>query len=128
NIHASIASVLDGKVLSIASVVDNQVLSSEAVIEGTFSHEYVSTLCNLLNGGALPVAMKELSSEKIDPTIGADSLHKMTAAGLIAFGMIAAFLILYYSFPGVVALLALGLYVLFSLTVLMLTGSTFSLA
>lgn len=128
NQHEGIAAVLDGRVLSLANVVDGAVLSSEAVIEGNFQHAYVKNLCDLLNGGALPVDMKELSSEKVDPTIGADSLQKMTAAGLIAFGLIAAFLLLYYSFPGVVALIALGLYVLFSLTVLMLTGSTFSLA
>ena len=128
NIHASIAAVLDGRVLSIASVVDNTVLSEEAVIEGSFTHEYVKNLCDLLNGGALPVNLKELSSEKIDPTIGHDSLRKMTVAGIIAFCLIAAFLLLYYAFPGVVALIALSLYVLFALTVLMLTGATFSLA
>ena len=128
NQHEGIAAVLDGRVLSLADVVDGQVLSDNAVIEGTFSHSYVKNLCDLLNGGALPVEMKELSSEKVDPTIGSDSLNKMTAAGMIAFALIAAFLLLYYSFPGVVALIALGLYVLFSLTVLMLTGSTFSLA
>lgn len=128
NIHASIAAVLDGRVLSIASVVDNTILSDNAVIEGTFSHQYVKSLCGLLNGGALPVNLKELSSEKIDPTLGANSMQKMEMAGMIAFGVIAAFLVLYYSFPGVVALIALSLYVLFALTVLKLTGATFSLA
>lgn len=128
NTHASIAAVLDGRVLSIASVVDNTILSDNAVIEGTFSHEYVKRLCDLLNGGALPVSLKELSSEKIDPTLGGNSMEKMTQAGVIAFGVIAAFLVLYYAFPGVVALLALSLYVLFALTVLKLTGATFSLA
>lgn len=128
NQHEGIAAVLDGRVLSLANVIDNTVLSDNAVIEGTFTHEYVKNLCDLLNGGALPVNLTELSSEKVDPTIGADSLSKMTTAGLIAFGLIATFLLLYYAFPGVVALLALGLYVLFALTVLKLTGATFSLA
>ncbi len=128
NMHEGIATVLDGRVLSLANVVDGQILSTEAVIEGTFSHNYVKNLTELLNGGALPVEMKELSSEKVDATIGADSLTKMITAGAIAFGLIAAFLLLYYSFPGVVALIALGLYVLFSLTVLKITGATFSLA
>ncbi len=128
NRREGIAAVLDGKVLSLANVVDNARLSEEAVIQGTFSHEYVKNLCDLLNGGALPVNLKELSSEKVDATIGGESLTKMITAGVIAFGLIAAFLLLYYSFPGVVALIALGLYVLFSLTVLKLTGATFSLA
>ncbi len=129
NQREGIAAVLDGKVLSLAYVVDGQVLSDNALISGpAFTHEYVKQLCDLLNGGALPVELKKLSSEKIDPTIGADSLKQMITAGAIAFALIAAFLLLYYSFPGVVALIALGLYILFSLTVLMLTGATFSLA
>lgn len=128
NQRENLAAVLDGKVLSIAFVKDGQILSDNAVIEGNFTHDYVQTLCNLLNGGALPVEMKMLGAEKIDPTIGASSLTKMTSAGEIAFGLIAAFLLLYYAFPGVVALIALLLYVLFTLTVLKLTGATFSLA
>ncbi len=72
--------------------------------------------------------MKELSAEKIDATIGSSSMDKMTLAGVIAFGVIAVFLLAYYAFPGVIALIALSLYVLFSLTVLKLTGATFSLA
>ena len=128
NQHEGIAAVLDGRVLSLANVVDGQILSSEAVIEGNFQHAYVKNLCDLLNGGALPVEMKELSSDKLDPTSGSDSLAKMKTAGTIAFALIAAFLLLYYAFPGMIAVIALALYVLFSLTVLMLTGSTFSLA
>ncbi len=108
-----------GKVLSIAAVKDaNETLSDNAVIEGTFTTDYVHNLVDLLNGGALPVNMKELSSEKIDATIGSSSMDKMTVAGVIAFGVIAVFLLAYYVFPGVIALIALGLYVLFTLTVL----------
>ena len=129
NQREGIAAVLDGKVLSLAYVEDGQVLSDNAVITGpAFTHDYVDQLCKLLNGGALPVDLKMLSSERIDPTIGESSLSKMVTAGVIAFCLIAAFLLLYYSFPGVVALIALGLYILFTLTVLMLTGATFSLA
>ncbi len=129
NQREAIAAVLDGKVLSLAFVENGTILSDNAVITGPgFTHAYVKTLADLLNGGALPVDLKKLSSEKIDPTIGASSLTQMITAGVIAFGLIAAFLLVYYSFPGVVALIALGLYILFSLTVLMLTGATFSLA
>jgi len=46
----------------------------------------------------------------------------------VAVGVISVFLIGYYAFPGVVAFLALSLYVLFTLTVLKLIDATFSLA
>lgn len=123
-----LAEVLDGVVISIAPLRDNTILKDNAVIEGQFDTEYVRSLVNLLNSGALPVDLKELSSESVDPTIGREALDKIVVTGLISFAIIAAFLIVYYIFPGVVALVALGLYVLFTLTTLKLIGATFSLA
>lgn len=123
-----IAAVLDGNVISINPLADNTILSSNAVIHGTFPPGYVTTLVDLLNAGALPVSLNILSREKEDPTIGFGALHAILVAGAIAFGVISLFLIAYYSFPGFVALLALLIYVLFTLTVLKLIGATFSLA
>jgi SecD/SecF fusion protein len=125
---ANIAAVLDNKVLSVAALQNNTVLRDNAVITGTFTTQYVKNLTELLNSGALPVDLKMLSSEQVDPTIGAQALDRMVTAGMVAFGLISAFLIVYYAFPGVVALVALLLYVLFTLTVLKLIGATFSLA
>lgn len=88
----------------------------------------MTRLCDLLNSGALPVDLTETSSAKVDPTIGQGALKQMVTAGAYAFGVITLFLLVYYSFPGFVALIALGLYILFTLTVLKLTGATFSLA
>jgi SecD/SecF fusion protein len=104
------------------------VLEGGAYIDGSFDAEYVTRLCDLLNSGALPVDLTETSSAKVDPTIGQGALKQMVTAGAYAFGVITLFLLVYYSFPGFVALIALGLYILFTLTVLKLTGATFSLA
>lgn len=128
NQRDNLAAVLDGKVLSIAPLHDNTVLRDNAVITGQFDAKYVSSLVELLNAGALPVDLKELSSERVDPTIGSQALDKIVVAGGIAFVVTAIFLIVYYSFAGFVALLALMLYVLFTITVLKLANATFSLA
>jgi SecD/SecF fusion protein len=128
NRREKLAAVLDGKVLSIAPLENNTVLKENAQITGQFDTEYVRSLVNLLNSGALPVDLVELSSESVDPTIGRQALDMIVVTGLISFAIIAAFLIVYYVFPGVVALVALGLYVLFTLTTLKLIGATFSLA
>lgn len=124
----NLAAVLDGKVLSIAATEPNTILSDNCYINGQFSPQYVTALTDLLNGGALPVDLEPLSSQKVDPTIGAQALHKMVAAGLIAFGAISLFMLIYYAFPGFLAIIALGLYVLFTLTVLKIANATFSLA
>lgn len=123
-----IAFVLDGRVLQIAPVKDNTVLSEHAFIDGNFDPAYVNSLVRLLNAGALPVSLEELSSELVDPTIGKAAMSMMVTAGMVAFGLISAFLLVYYGFPGFVALLALLLYILFTLTVMKLIGATFSLA
>jgi SecD/SecF fusion protein len=123
-----VAFVLDGHVLQIAPVKENATLGEQIVVEGQFKPSYVTGLCSLLNAGALPVDLTLLSSEKVDPTIGQSALSQMVKAGLIAFGVISLFLIVYYAFPGVVAFFALMLYVLFTLTVLKMMGATFSLA
>lgn len=124
----NLAAVLDDRVLSIAPLAPNTVLRDMAVIEGTFSTEYVRRLKDLLNSGRLPVTLEETSFVVVQPTIGQQALGMMLNAGMVAFGVIALFLIVYYGFPGFVALIALGLYVLFTITALKLLGATFSLA
>lgn len=128
NDQENLASVLDHKVLSIAPLKEGAILTDEAVIEGNFPASWVKNLTEMLKSGALPVNLTMLSSEKVDPTIGATALTTMVTAGLIAFGVTCLFMLGYYAFPGLVAVIALTLYVLFTLTVLKLINATFSLA
>lgn len=123
-----IAFVLDGRVLSIAPVQDGQILRNEAQITGAFEPKYVNRLTELIRSGSLPVKLNELSSEQVDATIGNAALTQMVTAGAVALGITALYLCFYYLFPGVVATVALALYTLFTLSVLQLTGATFSLA
>ncbi len=128
NKREMLAAVLDGKVLSIAALQDNQILGDQVTIQGTFPEGYVPKLCELLNSGALPVDLKFLGAQRVDPTMGAQALETMVKAGVVAFWVVSLFLIGYYAFPGIVAFLALSLYVLFTLTTLKLINATFSLA
>ncbi len=123
-----LAFVLDDMVISIAPLREGTVLRDNAIIEGNFEKAYVLKLKELLNSGSLPVSLTLTSSQKVDPTIGKQALDKIIVAGIGSFALIAAFLIVYYAFPGFVALIALGLYVLFTLTVMKWINATFSLA
>lgn len=125
---SKLAAVLDGVVLNIAPLKEGAIIRESAQIDGTFEKQYVLSLVNLLNSGSLPVSLKELESSRVDPTIGQTALDMIIKAGLISFGVILLFLLIYYVFPGFVASIALLLYILFSLTVLKLIGATFSLA
>jgi SecD/SecF fusion protein len=128
NTGEMIAFVLDNRVLSINRVENNTVLSDHAFINGSFSGEYVRQLRDLLNAGALPVDLHELSVQTVDPTIGKGALHVMVMAGIASFAIIGVYLIAYYMMPGFIALVALILYTLFTLTALKLINATFSLA
>lgn len=123
-----LAAVLDGLVISIAPLEKNTVLRDHAQITGNFDKAYVLGLKELLNSGSLPVSLELTSSQTVDPTIGTQALDKIIVAGIASFALIAVFLIVYYAFPGFVALIALGLYVLFTLTVMKWINATFSLA
>ncbi len=123
-----LAFVLDGKVLSINPVMEGTVLRDNAYINGSFEASYVMTLTQLIKAGSLPADLKELSSQKVDPTIGKKALGDIIFAGYISFGIVIAFLLIYYAFPGLVAALAMCLYVLFTITAMKLIGQTFSLA
>ncbi len=124
----NLAAVLDGRVISVAPLMDGAVITDRGVITGDFTPAYLTNFIGLLNSGSLPVPVIQIAASSVDPTIGKYALNQIVQTGLIAFGMTAVFLLVYYLFPGVVALVALLLYVLFSLTVLKLANATFSLA
>ncbi len=123
-----IAAVLDGVVLNDPPVKDNTILKESCFIDGQYKTEYVISFCDILNSGALPVKLNIASSENVDPTIGRSALTQMINAGYVAFAVIAVFMLVYYGFPGFIAIIALGLYVLFTITALRSMGATFSLA
>lgn len=128
NTREGIAAVLENEVISLAYLEDGAILDQGTVITGNFSAEYVSSLVNLLNSGSLPVPLMEASSQTVSPTIGAGAKDVMIQAGLICFALIAVFMLAYYRFPGFVAIIALALYIVFTVSALIFIGATFSLA
>jgi len=128
NKKEKLAAVLDNVVLSAPEVQDGQILKDSCVIEGKFDPDYVVAFCDILNAGALPVNINVAGTENIDPSIGQSALKQMFYAGEIAFAVISVFMLAYYGFPGVIAIIALALYVLFTVAVLRAVNATFSLA
>lgn len=124
----NIAFVLDGRVLQIAAIRKGTILSDTAFIDGKFDPVFARSLTELVKAGALPVDLKEESALKVDPTIGAKAKDQMIFAGVISLAIVAAFLLVYYAFAGLIATIGLGLYVLFTVVALMGFNVTFSLA
>lgn len=117
NIGKPIAIFLDGKVLS-APTVQTAITDGTAIITGNFTIQDAKDLATRLNSGALPVPIKIVSQQTVGATLGQESVHKSLIAGIIGLILIALFMIMYYRFPGILAVLALLVYILVSVAVL----------
>ncbi|MHB9144393.1 MAG: protein translocase subunit SecD [Symbiobacteriia bacterium] len=71
-----------------------------------------------IKSGSLPVKLTIVENRTVSASLGADSIHKTLIAGLIGVVGVLIFMILNYMGPGVVADIALALYVALNLLVL----------
>ncbi len=98
---------LDGAMISNPTVQDT-ITGGIATISGSFETlTDAADLANLINSGSLPFAIEAKSSGTVSPTMGEKALEAMVLAGIIAFVLIAVFMIVYYRLPGLVAVIAL---------------------
>ena len=100
----------DPKYLSAPTV--NQVFNQNTVsIVGNFTAKEAKSLADLLNAGALPVKLKEVSSTSVGASFGEQALNDTIFAGLIGVALIYLFMLFYYRFPGFIACVSLSIYV-----------------
>jgi preprotein translocase subunit SecD len=126
HIGQQMAIVLDGVVLS-APVV-NAAIRDQGVISGQFTEAEASSLAIQMRYGALPVPLKVVDVRSISATLGADSVRSSVIAGLIGMGAVFIFMVLMYRVPGLLADVALIIYVLFNLAIYKLVPVTLTLA
>ena len=117
SIGKPIAIFLDGAILS-APTVQTAITDGVAIITGNFTVDEAKQLATRLNSGALPVPIQLISQQTVGATLGQESIHKSLIAGFLGLFLIALFMIMYYRFPGLLAVGALAVYVLVSLAVL----------
>jgi SecD/SecF fusion protein len=90
----------------------NQVFTQNSVsIVGNFSVQEAQTLASLLNAGALPVQLKEIYSTSVGAKFGQQALQDTVIAGIIGIVIIYLFMLLYYRFPGFIAVVSLSIYI-----------------
>jgi len=112
-----------------APIVQDKISGGKAVITGDMSTQRANEIVRRLNSGALPVKIGEPISQMIvGPTLGAKSLQKSLWAGLLGFLAVIIFMTLVYRFPGVLASLALIIYVAIILALFKLIPVTLTLA
>jgi protein-export SecD/SecF family membrane protein len=95
------------KTLIQSARVTEHIPSGKAEISGMGSYEQAKAVSDKINSGALPFSMITKNHSTISPTLGSGALEVMINAGIIAFFIICALLIIYYRVPGFVASIAL---------------------
>jgi len=100
---------LDEELIS-APTVQQAIAGGDSVITGLDLDE-ARTLRIQLNAGALPVPLRPIQETEVDATLGDREVVRTVQAGLIGILAVMAFMVLYYRLPGVLAALALGMYV-----------------
>lgn len=96
----------------------SQIFNTDTVsIEGNFTVEEATTLANLLNAGALPVELKEIYSTSVGAQFGEQALQKTVSAGIIGILAIFVFMLVFYRFPGFIAVVTLTIYTFLTLLV-----------
>jgi preprotein translocase subunit SecD len=136
DLFAKITRENTGKILAIyldnapisTPVIREEITGGQAQITGTFTIQEARELVRDLNYGALPVPIELVGTQTVGPSLGQAALSAGIRAGILAFIVIAIFLILYYRLPGVVATISLIMYVALSLAIFKLVPVTLTAA
>jgi len=127
NIGKILAIYIDNLPIS-TPVVQDKISGGRAQITGDFTIDEAKELARNLNAGALPVPITLISQQSVGPTLGAVSLEKSLKAGLIGFLLVILFLVVFYRLPGLLASLALAVYIALILSLFKLIPVTLTLA
>jgi preprotein translocase subunit SecD len=122
-----LAIFLDGTPIS-TPVIQTEISSGEAVINGDFKLDEAKSLVRDLNYGALPVPVSLVSTQTVGATLGKGALDASLFAGLVSFIAVAIFLIIWYRIPGLIATIALAIYVALNLALFKLIPVTMTAA
>ncbi|MBS4022199.1 MAG: protein translocase subunit SecD [Dethiobacter sp.] len=117
---------LDEQLVS-APTVQAIIRDGKAQITGIRSLDDARSIALMLRSGALPVDLIELETRSVGPSLGQDSLNRSVRAGIAGFILVLIFMIVYYKLFGVIANVALMVYVSIVFAVLVAINATLTL-
>ncbi|MGH2404038.1 MAG: protein translocase subunit SecD, partial [bacterium] len=126
NIGKYLTIVLDNEVIS-SPVIQARITGGQGQISGRFTLEEARDLAVLLRGGSLPIPMQVVEHRTVGPQLGRDSIDASLRASWVAFTAVVLFMLLFYGLPGLLADLALALYLVLTLAALTALGATLTL-
>ena len=121
-----IAIVLDGEVVS-APVVRDRIGSRGSIDLGTADMNEATDLALVLRAGALPAPLRIMEERAVGPSLGQDSVDQGRIAGIVGIIAVIVIMILYYKVAGMLAVTALGIYLVLVLGGLAVLNATLTL-
>ncbi len=118
-------SLSDSRCLSAATV--SQGFASDVIIQGNFTEEEVTSLVELINSGALPTKLSEISSRTVEASFGSSALNKTLLAGVIGILLVVVIMVGVYRFSGFVASMGIVLYTILSFLIFYLINGVLTL-
>ena len=119
NTGKSLAIFLDGQMIS-SPRINEAITGGKAIISGGFDANEAKILAQNLSFGALPVPIELASTQTIGGALGEKALGAGVQAGVLGFVLLSIFMILWYRVPGIVAVVALFIYVVLMLALFQL--------
>ena len=96
NIGRCLVVVLDGYVRSYPRV-QNEITGGSTEITGSFTIEEADDLANILKSGKMPAPTHIISDTIVGPTLGKEAINSGFISFFVAFALVLAFMIFYYS-------------------------------
>ena len=127
NVGKILGIFLDGQPKSLPRV-NSKISDGKAEITGKFTLDEAKALVRSLNAGALPVPIELVSQSTVGASLGQQFIDKSLNAAILAFVLIALFMILYYRLPGVLSILALIIYAIINMAIYKLIPVTMTLS
>ena len=111
NVGEFLAIVLDGEVMS-APVIRDRIGASGQIELSNAPMEEARDLALVLRAGALTAPLKIMEERTVGPSLGQDSIDAGILAGIVAIFLVVGIMLGYYRMGGLLALVALGVYVI----------------
>lgn len=118
---------LDGQPIS-TPVIREAIPNGTAVISGNFSPEAAKELARNLNYGALPVPIELQYTQTVSGTLGAAAVQDGIMASVWGIAAVILFMLIWYRLPGLIAGLALLIYIVVTLALFQLIPVTMTAA
>jgi len=127
NVNRIFGVFLDGVPIT-TPVIREAIPDGTAVISGNFTAEGAKSLARNLNYGALPVPIELIETQTVSGTLGSQAVRSGILAGLIGIATVMLFMIFWYRLPGLLASLALLIYIAVMLGLFMFIPVTLTAA